>query len=212
MSVSKRQIHFIFMSNPLAALEGYPKEGPEVPEREKVKREKDRHDPGTGRRDREKRQGKGGANWGDPVHDQLAAQDENEPQEDGEGPDRVESKPAEYTKPDLGDEDDEEVVKTAPKVLKVPPGLKGMVKPGENEVVVEEEVDLSHCPKPKPQAKPKPKHSDYKPEPETHEKPAEEPEAEDGDTWKKGRNQSRQAVQHNRTSNNQAHAPKGNFH
>lgn len=198
------------MSNPLAALEGYPKEGPEVPDREKVKREKDRHESGTGRRDREKRGGKGPANWGDPIKDQLAAEadaDEDVPEEQGQ---QESGEKKNYTAPDFGDDDDEEEAKHAPKVVKVPPRFAGMVKTGDGEEVVVEEPDFSNAPKPK-QAKPaKPKHSEYKPEPEPEKKV--EPEEDEVQSGKKGRNQSHQAVQHNRTSNNQAHAPKGNFH
>ena len=197
------------MSSPLAALEGYPKEGPEVPEREKVKREKDRHESGTGRRDREKRGGKGPSNWGDPIKDQLEAEadpdeevpEEPEPQQAGEKKN--------YTAPEFEDDDDEET-KKAPKVVKVPPRFAGMVKTGDGEEVVVEEPDFSNAPKPK-QAKPeKPKRSEYKPEPEPEKKV--EPDEDEAHPEKKGRNQSHQAVQHNRTSNNQAHAPKGNFH
>lgn len=76
--------HFIFlMSDKLAVLKDYPKDGPEVPEREKIVRTKDRHESGTGRRDKTKRQGKGAGNWGDPKDD-VKYMDEVEPQEDYE--------------------------------------------------------------------------------------------------------------------------------
>ena len=57
------------MSNPFAILADYPKEGPAAPEREKVHRQKDHHESGTGRRDRTKREGRGPANWGNPRDD-----------------------------------------------------------------------------------------------------------------------------------------------
>ncbi|EAY12189.1 hypothetical protein TVAG_003950 [Trichomonas vaginalis G3] len=54
------------MSNPFAILADYRKEGPAVPEREKIVRQKDRHESGTGRRDKTKREGRGMSNWGQP--------------------------------------------------------------------------------------------------------------------------------------------------
>ena len=57
------------MSNRFAILADYPKEGPAVPEREKVQRQKDHHESGTGRRDRTKREGRGPSNWGNPRDD-----------------------------------------------------------------------------------------------------------------------------------------------
>lgn len=190
------------MSNPLAALEGYPKEGPEVPEREKVKREKDRHESGTGRRDREKRGGAGAANWGDPIKDQLAAEDDVEPQDLPEEPEE-EGPKKEVVRPDFGEDDEEEPHAEAPKVVKVPPRFAGMVKTGEGVVVVEEEPDFSNCPKPKQHPQPKPKRPQYKPEEEAPAPAPPEPEDDVGE--KKGRNQAHHAVQHNRVSNAQAH-------
>ncbi|EAY07022.1 hypothetical protein TVAG_174920 [Trichomonas vaginalis G3] len=69
------------MSDKLAVLKDYPKDGPEMPEREKIVRQKDRHDPGNGRRDKTKRQGNGAGNWGDPKDD-IKYINDHEPQED----------------------------------------------------------------------------------------------------------------------------------
>ena len=62
------------MSDHFAILQDYPKEGPPVPEREKVHRGKNKHESGTGRRDKEKREGRGQGNWGDPIKDQIEAE------------------------------------------------------------------------------------------------------------------------------------------
>ena len=61
--------HFLTMSDKFAVLQDYPKEGPPIPEREKVQRKKDKHDPGNLRRDKTKRGGKGKDNWGTPEDD-----------------------------------------------------------------------------------------------------------------------------------------------
>lgn len=74
--------HFIYiMSDKFAVLEGYPKDGPEVPERTKVERAKDRHESGTGRKDKVKRGGRGPSNWGNP-EDDLKHPEDFEPQEE----------------------------------------------------------------------------------------------------------------------------------
>lgn len=61
------------MSNPFAILADYPAEGPAVPQREKIVRQKDRHESGTGRRDKTKREGRGPSNWGNPADDAKPA-------------------------------------------------------------------------------------------------------------------------------------------
>ena len=50
-------------------LKDYPKDGPEMPEREKVQRSKNKHESGTGRKDTTKREGRGKGNWGNPEDD-----------------------------------------------------------------------------------------------------------------------------------------------
>lgn len=121
----------------LEALKGYPKEGPEMPERQKIHREKDRHEPGTGRRDREKREGRGRSNWGDPINDQLAAVQEP-PSDDEESlipeddPRNLESAEKFFDK-----EEEEEPSKAKP-VVKIPSRFAGMVKTGDDVVVVTE--------------------------------------------------------------------------
>ncbi|OHT14840.1 hypothetical protein TRFO_14798 [Tritrichomonas foetus] len=72
------------MSNPFAILAEYPEAGPEVPQREKVRREKNKHESGTGRRDREKRQGRGQSNWGNALDD-INRRPIEEAQEGAEG-------------------------------------------------------------------------------------------------------------------------------
>ena len=57
------------MSNKFEVLKGYPVKGPKVPDREKIIRMKDRHESGTGRKDKTKRNGKGRGNWGNPEDD-----------------------------------------------------------------------------------------------------------------------------------------------
>ena len=57
------------MSDKFAVLKDYPAEGPEVPEREKIVRKKDKHESGTGRKDKTKKEGKGLGNWGNPEDD-----------------------------------------------------------------------------------------------------------------------------------------------
>ena len=70
------------MSDHFAILKDYPKEGPPVPEREKVVRAKNKHEPGNGRRDKEKRDGHGAGNWGDPIKDQMNAKADEDNQEE----------------------------------------------------------------------------------------------------------------------------------
>ena len=146
----------------LEALKGYPKEGPAMPERQKIYREKDRHEPGTGRRDREKREGKGLSNWGDPIEDQLAAEREEvvevgqEPVVE-EQPKKVEAagkffdnglpphwileeqpKKVEAAGKFFDNEEEDEPAK-AKAVVKVPKRFAGMVKTDDNVVVIESE-------------------------------------------------------------------------
>lgn len=105
-----------------------------MPEREKVHREKDRHEPGTGRRDREKREGKGKSNWGDPIEDQLAADNEPIVDEQDEAPVEEEPKKVEAAEKFFDNEEEEEPAK-AKGVVKVPARFAGMVKTGDDVVV-----------------------------------------------------------------------------
>jgi len=57
------------MTDKFDILRDYPPEGPPIPERSKIIREKDHHEPGNGRRDKTKRGGRGPSNWGDPKDD-----------------------------------------------------------------------------------------------------------------------------------------------
>ena len=90
--------------NPFAILADpenpYPKQASAVPEkREKVVREKDRHEPGTGRRDTTKRDGKGAYNVGNPIEDVRKGQ-----LDDGDKPEQeqpVEEKPEEPKEPKI---------------------------------------------------------------------------------------------------------------
>ena len=72
------------MADKLAVLKDYPAEGPEVPDREKIVRKKDKHESGTGRRDKTKRDGKGKGNWGNPEDDikHLGERDSSSEEED----------------------------------------------------------------------------------------------------------------------------------
>lgn len=192
-----------------AALDGYPKDGPEMPEREKVHREKNKHESGTGRRDREKREGRGQSNWGNALDDQLADYHEEEDvnaEEPQETPgEQKEFKPAAKYFEDDDDQDKDK--KPGKQTLKVPPGYKGIVKAGENVEVVE--VDESNdpnrkLPKPQPKLEKKPKREPYHPEKE--EVSHEEEEEEKGENAKKGkkpRDKQFHSVQHNRTNHNQ---------
>ena len=65
-------ISFLLMSEEkdrFEILKNYPKDGPEPPERQKVVREKDHHESGTGRNDKMKKGGSGKGNWGNPKDD-----------------------------------------------------------------------------------------------------------------------------------------------
>jgi hypothetical protein len=135
-------------TNRFAILNDYPPEGPEVPEREKVRRAKNKHEPGTGRRDNTKRQGAGPSNWGNPLQEStLAATAESAPQEsetpEGEAPKQAapEFVPASSI---FGDSDDE--VEVAPaankKVQVIPSEFANMVVKKEGvEVDVRDEDD-----------------------------------------------------------------------
>ena len=122
------------MSHPLEALKGYPKDGPDMPERQKVHREKDRHEPGTGRRDREKREGKGRSNWGDPIEDQLAVENEPIVDEEHVAPVDEEPKNVEAAGKFFDNEEEEEPLKVKP-VVKIPARFAGIVKTGDDVVV-----------------------------------------------------------------------------
>lgn len=89
------------MSNPFAILADYPDNGPAMPQREKVHRQKDKHDPGTGRRDKEKRQGRGPSNWGNPMDDVThpAVPDQQENVEEGAENEQQQQAPKEEVKP-----------------------------------------------------------------------------------------------------------------
>ncbi|KAH0787584.1 lipid phosphate phosphatase 2-like isoform X1 [Histomonas meleagridis] len=132
------------MSKPgFEILKDYPKEGPEVPERQKVHREKDRHVSGTGRTDRIKRQGRGPSNWGDPIKDSLAANEEViEEEELGEEEEEHNGEQKEYVNPSqyFEDDDKEEGKKQVKKVMKVDPKYAGCVKGSDDVQIVEEEM------------------------------------------------------------------------
>ena len=81
------QNHFLVMSDKFEVLKDYPKDGPEMPEREKIVRNKDRHESGTGRKDKTKRSGKGAGNWGSP-EDDIKYLDEHEKEEEEEEPEK----------------------------------------------------------------------------------------------------------------------------
>lgn len=109
-----------------------------MPERQKIYREKDRHEPGTGRRDREKREGKGLSNWGDPIEDQLAAEREEIVEVDQEPVVEEQPKKVEAAGKFFDNEEEDEPAK-AKAVVKVPKRFAGIVKTGDNVVVVESE-------------------------------------------------------------------------
>jgi len=79
------------MSDKFDILKDYPAEGPANPERTKIVREKDRHEPGNGRRDKTKRDGRGPSNWGDPKEDVKYLNEGLE--EDLEEEEEIEEKP-----------------------------------------------------------------------------------------------------------------------
>lgn len=197
-----------------AALDGYPKDGPEMPEREKVHRDKDKHDPGTGRRDREKREGRGKGNWGNALDDQLADYHEEEvndvdddvvtPQGEAKE-DKNFQGASQYFEDD--EDDGENKKKEGKKTVKVPPGYGKVVKVGKDVEVVE--VDDSNdpnrkLPKPQPKLEKKPKREPYNPEKEKAQ-PEEEEEDKDENVkkGKKSRDQQFHSVQHNRNGHNQ---------
>lgn len=124
------------MSNPFAILADYPEDGPAVPTREKVRREKNKHEPGTGRRDKEKRQGRGQSNWGNALDDakrpELSENQEGDEQAQEAAEPKVVYVPA--TNFFDSDEDDEEaatagVPTTASKkrIAKVPQEFASMI-------------------------------------------------------------------------------------
>ena len=191
-----------------AALDGYPKDGPEMPEREKVHRDKNKHESGTGRRDREKREGRGQSNWGNALDDQLAdyhEEDNEEVEEPQENPtEKKDFKPAAKYFED--DDDNENEKKASKQTVKVPPGYGKIVKAGENVEVVE--VDDSNdpdrkLPKPQPKLEKKPKREPYHPEKEEVHKEEEEDNDQSAKRGKKSRDKQFHSVQHNRDSHNQ---------
>ncbi|KAK8845015.1 hypothetical protein M9Y10_021191 [Tritrichomonas musculus] len=198
-----------------AVLDNYPKDGPEMPERGKVHREKNKHESGTGRRDREKREGRGQSNWGNALDDQLAEQHHHEEEEyddeHAETPkEHQEFKPAgEYFK---DDDENEENKKVSKQTVKVPPGYGKIVKAGDGVEVVEE--DESHdpdrkLPKPQPKLEKKPKREPYHPEKEESQQEEEEEKNENVKPGKKPRDQQFHGPQHNRSHTSQAPPQKG---
>lgn len=113
------------MSNPFAILADYPADGPAVPEREKVRREKNKHVPGTGRRDKVKREGRGAGNWGNALEDRPVVVDQ-EPAAEGEAEVVTQQyEPAcNFFESDSEDEFVPQVVKP---VAKIPKEFEGMI-------------------------------------------------------------------------------------
>lgn len=186
-----------------AVLDDYPKDGPDMPEREKVQRKKDKHDPGTGRRDREKREGRGPSNWGNPMDDTRQFPEEHDDEEE------MAEAPAEKAKTDYvpadqyfsKDDEDGEKITPVKQVVKVPPGYAGVVKAGEGVEIVEEDPSENpnrQLPKPQPKLEKKPKKQPYHPEKETPEHPEEEDIEANQKGGKKPRDQQFKGVQHNR--------------
>jgi hypothetical protein len=187
-------------SHPLAALSGYPPEGPPIPEREKVTRAKDRHEPGTGRRDRQKRQGRGPSNWGDPIDDALAAEPDAEYSEGDAGP-VADDSPAEFRPASeifAGDDDAPEAAPAAKKVVKVPSDLTPLVKVGDGVEVVPD--DAPYGLQKKPKVKPAPKAPYVPPPPEEEDSPDDGPATpSEGRSGKRPRrDKALGGVQHNR--------------
>ena len=183
-------------------LENYPKEGPPVPEREKVHREKNKHESGTGRRDREKREGRGKDNWGNDLDDQLHQLDEEPEENNQQQPPQYEDRPNyEEASKYFEKEDNDDKEKVAKQVVKVPPEYIGIVKTGENvEVVPQDPNDPNRkLPKPQPKLEKKPKREPYVPEKDDNNKQEEEEENERRG-GKKPRDQQFKGVQHNRVS------------
>jgi hypothetical protein len=147
-------------SHPLAQLDTYPTEPPGPEDRAKIVRVKDRHEPGTGRRDRQKRDGRGNFNWGDQVDAELAARDEELAEPDGEedSADIPASAPEHFKLASevIDDEDDEAPPKPAKRVVKVRPDLAALVDPAREDVqIVAEDVPYTIGPRPVPEKKPK---------------------------------------------------------
>lgn len=132
-------------ANRFAALSDYDPQA-EVPEREKVHREKDRHEPGAGYRGTMKRQGRGRDNWGNDIDDAKRPElVEPEDNESGEIPESTEPKrvfvPASSFFGSDSD-DEEEPVHVAPKVESVPEAYaKHIARKRENVVVRPAEAD-----------------------------------------------------------------------
>ena len=132
-------------ANRFAALSDYDPQA-EVPEREKVHREKDRHEPGAGYRGTMKRQGRGRDNWGNDIDDAKRPElVEPEDNESGEIPEATEPKrdfvPASSFFGSDSD-DEEEPVHVAPKVESVPEAYaKHIARKRENVVVRAAEAD-----------------------------------------------------------------------
>ena len=123
-------------TNRFAILNDYPAEGPEVPEREKVHRSKNKHESGTGRRDNNKRQGQGQSNWGNPLQESVRASNEGgAPQEEGEAGENTEETttqptpyvPASSIFEDSDDENEVAPTKPAQKQIQVPSEFADMV-------------------------------------------------------------------------------------
>jgi len=137
------------MSNPFAILKDYPEDGPEVPQREKVTRSKDRHVPGNNRRDKTKRDGRGPSNWGNAT--QESARAAKSPAEGEEAEDQKTQSEQEESKPSyvpttgiFADSDDEEYEqpKLQKKVYTIPDEYANMVNLKEDQdIVVEHEEE-----------------------------------------------------------------------
>ena len=132
-------------SNRFAVLSEYPEGIPPVPEREKVHREKDHHEPGTGRRDRQKREGRGRSNWGNAL-DEANRPDLKEPEEGAEGAEQPESnEPKKNYTPAAdflaSDSDDEDYApKTVKKEVVIEERFKDLVAERKNPAVVIKEA------------------------------------------------------------------------
>lgn len=132
------------MSNPFAILAEYPEGGPEVPQRQKIHREKNKHEPGTGRRDTEKRQGRGKSNWGNALDDvnrpPLKDGEVVEEEANAETTPKVQYVPASSYFSSSDDEDEDGVVgvpsASKKQVLKVPSEFADMIVEKTNPNVV----------------------------------------------------------------------------
>jgi hypothetical protein len=189
------------MAQPLASLDGYPPEGPPIPEREKVVRTKDRHEPGTGRRDREKRQGRGPSNWGDPIGDVIAAEADFDGSED-EAEAVPDDPPAEFQPASdvfAGSEDSPEFVPPVKKRLRVPSDLTSLVKAGDDVEIVPDDRPYRLQKKPKPKPPPKAPAAASPPEEEDASDDSPAPPVDEGRPGKKPkRDQAFTGAQHNR--------------